>query len=250
MTVEVRSEIERQVHLVPDGNQVHPRAMNSIPPISSTRPYTDDPDQCAPQLRSGGVFALEGTVGTSICLVAKRRVTSVAWSDDISRTVDRIQSEAGEGPCIDGLEENEVFETGDLATEERWPNFSTRVHVETGIRSMLFLRLFVGENTIGTLNLYSTASDAFADSDIALGSIFAAHAAVAMQAARRGAQLEHKANSRDVISRAKGILMARSGVDDARAFQLLKAASQRMNMKVRDVAEHIAEGKPLSEGTG
>ena len=64
---------------------------------------------------------------------------------------------------------------------------------------------------MGALNLYSTANDAFDDSDVALATVFAVHAAVAMSAARRQESLEQKAETRDVIGRAKGILMARSG---------------------------------------
>ncbi len=82
---------------------------------------------------------------------------------------------------------------------------------------------------------------------MALGSVFAVHASVAMAAARREESLEQKAETRDVIGRAKGILMARSRVTDDEAFAMLKAASQRMNVKVRDVARHIAEQKPPPE---
>lgn len=94
---------------------------------------------------------------------------------------------------------------------------------------------------MGAPNLYSTTRNAFDDSDVALGSVFAVHASVAMSAARLAETLEQKAQSRDVIGRAKGILMARSGVSDDQAFAMLKAASQRMNVKLRDIAQRIAE---------
>ena len=55
------------------------------------------------------------------------------------------------------------------------------------------IRLFVEEDTMGALNLYSTVPDAFDDSDVALGAVFAVHASVAMSAARRQESLEQKA---------------------------------------------------------
>jgi AmiR/NasT family two-component response regulator len=58
--------------------------------------------------------------------------------------------------------------------------------------------------------------------------------------ARREDQLERKADSRDLIGRAKGILMARSNVDDQRAFDMLRRASQRLNIKLVEVAERVA----------
>ncbi len=187
---------------------------------------------------------LDACEHAGITRVQKREITSPASTGDIPRIVDRIQSETGEGPCVDAIKEHEVFQTGHLDGEHRWPSFSARAHQETGIRSILSLRLFIEEDTMGALNLYSTVPDAFDDTDVALGSVFAVHAAVAMSASRREQTLEDKAESRDVIGRAKGILMARSGVDDAQAFEMLKSASQRMNLKLRDVAQRIAEQKP------
>ena len=182
-----------------------------------------------------------------ISLVEKRKITSPASSNDIPRKVDEIQSEVGEGPCIDAIKEHEVFQTGELKKERRWPKFSERAHQETGVCSILSIRLFVEEDTMGALNLYSTAPDAFDDSDVALGTVFAVHSAVAMSAARREERLEHKAETRDVIGRAKGILMARSGASDDEAFAMLKSASQRMNVKLRDIAQQIVEHKPPPE---
>ncbi len=74
--------------------------------------------------------------------------------------------------------------------------------------------------------------------------MFAAHVSVAMSAARREESLEQKALSREVIGRTKGILMARSGVTDDQAFGMLRAASQRLNERLRDVAQRIVEQAP------
>lgn len=190
---------------------------------------------------------LEACEFAGISHVVGRQITSPASSNDVPRILDRIQSETGEGPCIDAIEEHEVFETGDLAGEARWPRFSVRAHEETGVTSVLAVRLFVEHETMGALNLYATAPDAFDDTDAALASVFAVHAAVAMQGARREAGLEDKARTRDVIGQAKGILMARSGVDEDRAFDMLRSASQRMNVKLRDLAQDLADGKTLGD---
>ncbi|MDQ4070676.1 MAG: GAF and ANTAR domain-containing protein [Actinomycetota bacterium] len=182
-----------------------------------------------------------------ISLVEKGKITSPASSNDIPKKIDEIQSEVGEGPCVDAIKEHEVFQTGQLKEERRWPRFSERAHQETGVSSILGIRLFLEEDTMGALNLYSTVPDAFDDSDVALGSVFAVHASVAMASARREESLEQKAETRDVIGRAKGILMARAGVGDEEAFAMLRRASQRMNVKLRDVAKQIAEQKRAPE---
>ncbi len=179
-----------------------------------------------------------------IFLVEKRKITSPASSNDLPRRLDEIQSETGEGPCIDAIREHELFQTGDLRNESRWPRFSTRASEETGVCSILALRLFVEEDTLGALNLYSTKGEAFDNTDVALGKAFAANAAVAVLAARREEQLEQKAQTRSLIGQAMGIIMARSGVSADEAFEMLRAASQRTNEKLVDVAQRIVEQRP------
>jgi len=177
-------------------------------------------------------------------LVEGRTFTSPATDDAVPRTLDRIQSEVGEGPCLDAIAHHDVFQTGDLAGEGRWPRFAHRAHEETGVSSVLSIRLFIDRDTMGALNLYALASDAFDEADVALASVFAAHAAVAMAGARRESNLVRKAANRELIGEAKGILMARSDIDEDAAFDLLRRASQRLNIKVTEVADQIVHPPP------
>ena len=189
---------------------------------------------------------VDGCEAAGISIATGTRVTSHATSDDVPRTVDAIQSETQEGPCVDAIREHQVFLTGSLSREERWPHFAHRAHAETGVESILSLRLFADGDTMGSLNLYSTQPDAFNDQDVAVGSVFAAHAAVALASAHRKANLESKALTRDVIGMAKGIIMARQNVSEDEAFDVLRRASQRMNVKLRELAARVVH--PESPG--
>ncbi len=190
------------------------------------------------------VKTIDGCEAAGISIASGPHITSLSTSDPLPRILDDIQSETQEGPCVDAIKEHEVFLTGSLSQETRWPDFSRRAHEQTGVDSILSLRLFVSENTMGALNLYSTQADAFDDQDIAMGSVFAAHAAVALGHARREAQLEDKAATRDVIGMAKGIIMARQEVSDDEAFAILRRASQRMNVKIRELADRVVHPRP------
>lgn len=192
------------------------------------------------------VAHLDACEYAGISLIEGRRITSPASSNDVPRSLDAIQEEVGEGPCLDAIKEHEVFQTGDLHGETRWPLFATRANGETGVLSILSLRLFIEEDTMGALNLYSSRFDAFDETDVALASVFAVHAAVAMSSARREENLERKADSRDLIGQAKGILMARSSLDEEQAFDLLRRASQRSNTKLTKVAEQVVDGTNTS----
>jgi transcriptional regulator with GAF, ATPase, and Fis domain len=167
-----------------------------------------------------------------------RRITSPASSHEVPRILDAIQSEVDEGPCIDAIRDREVFKTGNLPAEARWPRFSGRAHDETGVTSILSVRLFADQDTMGALNLYSTHADAFNDIDVAFA---------AMGSAKREAQLERKADSRDLIGRAKGILMSLEHVTDERAFELLREASQHLNVKLSDIAQQVNDTGQLPD---
>lgn len=185
------------------------------------------------------VETVEGCQAAGISTAVGKRVTSRSTTDELPSVVDEIQTETQEGPCVDAIREHEVFVPGLLAHEQRWPGFARRAHEQTGVTSILSLRLFAREDTLGSLNLYSKEPDAFDDEDIAVGSVFAAHAAVALAGATREAQLEAKADTRDVIGMAKGMIMARQQVSDDEAFDILRRASQRANVKLREMAERI-----------
>jgi GAF domain-containing protein len=109
-----------------------------------------------------------------------------------------MQIDLGEGPYRDAIRDHEVFATGDLSREQRWSRFSTDVVARTGVRSMLAIRLFTDQDTMGSLNLYATTVDAFDDDDRSVASMVAAHAAVALRAARRQQWLEQETESDDV----------------------------------------------------
>ena len=193
------------------------------------------------------VETVDGCEAAGISIATATRVTSHATTDDIPRIMDAIQSETQEGPCVDAIREHQVFVTGSLSRERRWPHFSRRAFEATGVESILSLRLFAEEDTMGALNLYSTQTDAFDDQDVAVGSVFAAHAAVALASARRQANLESKALSRDIIGMAKGIIMARQNVSEDEAFDVLRRASQRMNVKLRELAGRVVHPESPAE---
>ncbi|MDP9019239.1 MAG: GAF and ANTAR domain-containing protein [Actinomycetota bacterium] len=186
------------------------------------------------------VQTIDGCDHAGTALIQRRQVTTAGASDEVSAKVDAIQCETGQGPCLDAMRDHEVFQVDCLAEEQgRWPAFGKRAVDETGVCSILAFRLFAEEDTMGALNLYSRRADAFDDEARELGSVFAAHAAVALSHARKEDQLEEAMKSRDVIGQAKGLLMARQGMTSDQAFEALRRASQRLNIKLREVAERV-----------
>ncbi len=189
-------------------------------------------------------LAVETVVGcdhAGISVLKDGKGSTPAASDGVPRLVDAIQYETGEGPCLSAIREHEVFQSGDLASETRWSLFAARAAKETGVSSMLSFRLFVAGDTLGALNLYSETVDAFDEGSRTVGLVYAAHAAMALASAMHDEQMGQALQSRDLIGQAKGILMAREGVDADQAFDMLRRASQRLNIKLRDVAGDMVE---------
>jgi transcriptional regulator with GAF, ATPase, and Fis domain len=209
--------------------------------------YSNGPAQTWQRIAELAVQVLPVFAHTAISIVqGGGRIDTPASSDDVGRAVDKIQYEAGEGPCLDAIKDHDVFVTGDLASEDRWPLFSSRVVAETGVRSMLALRLFIADETFGAINFYAESVDGFDEEAEALGGVLAAHAAVAMSAANEHVQVEHLEEAlvtNRVIGTAIGILMAQSHVDRETGFRLLSTASQRMNIKLRALAEIIVSSE-------
>jgi transcriptional regulator with GAF, ATPase, and Fis domain len=195
------------------------------------------------------VDTIDGCEHAGITVIERGRVTSPASSDEVPALLDRIQAETGEGPCVDAIKDHEVFQTGKLSEESRWPAFSARANAESGIESILSFRLFAEADTLGALNLYSSQPDAFDDHDVAVGSVFASHAAVAWSTSRKIENLEAGMETRQLIGTAVGLLMARQGVSETEAFAMLRRASQRLNVKLRVIADQVLHPQPQPPAT-
>ncbi len=188
---------------------------------------------------AAAIAMIPGAEDGSISVVnAREQIESWAASGDLPRTVDEVQGEVGQGPCLDAAFEAEVVEVPDMAAEERWPGFARRAS-EAGVGSMLCLRLYVSGDDLGALNLYNRVPHAFTEESKYTGMPFAAHAAVALAQVQQRQHLLTAIDSRDVIGQAKGILMERHKLSSEQAFHLLTTASQHRNVKLRTIAEEL-----------
>ena len=185
-----------------------------------------------------------------VTVLRRGRPETPAATDDVSCAVDRVQYESGEGPCLSAILEQPTYRTGDLAAETRWPMFSRPAVERTGVHSVLAYRLFTEADTLGALNLYSRERDAFDDEAEAIGTILAAHAALALAREREQITgLEQAVASNRSIGMAIGILMAIRRIGQDEAFDLLRRVSQRTNRKLREIADEVVHTGQLPDAT-
>lgn len=191
------------------------------------------------------VERVSGTEWASITEGRQGRFVTVAATDDQARAADSIQYELRSGPCVDAALEDVTFWTNDLSADGRWPEFGRRAATEHGVQSMLSYRLFVeNDQVVAALNLYSTKLAAYdGDADV-VGTIIAAHGALAISAAAARQQIEQLEQAlltnRD-IGTAIGILMTLHKITRAQAFDLLRVASQHSNRKLAEIAPEVIE---------
>lgn len=195
-----------------------------------------------------GTLDMAATVATEVIgdcdiagvsIVSRDGIDTPVASGEELRLLDELQYELGQGPCFDTLREHETVHSPDLATDERWPKWGSRVADELGVRSVLSCRLFTTRDTLGAMNLYSHRPDAFDHEDVYVALALSAHVAVALADAQNAEQMERAVSSRTVIGQAEGILMERFDISAEQAFEVLRRVSQDGNVKLNQVAADL-----------
>lgn len=180
-----------------------------------------------------------------ITMVVEGRNRTAVFTDETAPEIDQAQYDSGHGPCLDAFNEQRVTSIESTREEGEWPEFR-RVAASHGIHSTMSFPLIVDKTALGAMNLYSYREHGFSDDDAEVGMLFASQAAIVLAnaqaywdahelSARLGEAMAHRA----VIEQAKGMLMASQQCDEDEAFQLLVKASQRENLKLRDIARRI-----------
>jgi GAF domain-containing protein len=170
---------------------------------------------------------------------------TVASTGPLAQRADERQYEMDAGPCLESMRTGTVVRVDDMAAEDRWAPYPAQA-AQLGVRSSLSLPLVVGEHSRGALNLYATAPGAFSADDEATAARWAGQVTGALAVALRLADGDDRADAlvggldtRARIGQAVGLLMAQERCTADQAFDLLRIASQRRNVKLRDVAASL-----------
>jgi GAF domain-containing protein len=192
------------------------------------------------------VATIEGCDFAGLFAVKDGALTTPVFTDPTVLAVDSVQQRTGEGPCLDAIARRLIVAVDDLTTDLRWPDFSP-LAVSEGIRSVLSLPL--ASNSQGAaLNLYARYPAAFGVVDRAKATILVSLASLAESVAhshedeeRRAENLNAALGTRETIGEALGILMERERITADEAFDILRRASQHLNIKLRDVAQNLVD---------
>jgi GAF domain-containing protein len=174
-----------------------------------------------------------------------------AASSEDANTMELLQLQADEGPCLEAYRTIGQVRVPDLAeVADRWPTFVAAVGRAGAFRSVHALPLRLRGQAIGALNLFHHTPGSLPDTDLALGQALADVATIgilAERAIRRGEvvneQLQAALNSRVIIEQAKGVVAERLRVGMDVAFDRLRGHARAHNLRLVDLARQAVDGE-------
>lgn len=193
------------------------------------------------------VRAIPGADGAGLTLLEQGRSNTIVATADFVTEIDDIQYGIGQGPCISAAAENRTVVSGSLGGDARWQLFGSKV-ARLGVHSVISLPLPTPDGVVGAMNVYAHAKHSFGERAIELGELFAMPAAIAVQNAQVLAQTQRLAQQlrvaleeQQVVERAVGIMLSRSGGTAEEALDRLRRMSQSEHRKLPLVAQSLVE---------
>jgi GAF domain-containing protein len=176
----------------------------------------------------------------------------MSTSDETLRTLEQLQVELGEGPCLMAFRKGEQVIAADLRDDSRFKQFGP-LAIAAGMRAVYSFPMIQNGTPIGAMNLYRSEPGPLTREQVTVGQMFADVASAFIVHAREddhrsllNRQLQTALDSRIIIEQAKGFVMARLGVDAIAAFEILRRYARNNSLKLRDVAHDILDGtKPV-----
>jgi hypothetical protein len=183
------------------------------------------------------VSLVDGCDHAGVTVVDELSVTTRVATDDLIARGDRLQSEFGEGPCLDAVRHHDVVISQHLGSDRRWPRWAPLASQELGITSIVSLLLYAHGHSYATLNLYGERTGGFSSGDLATAHTLAAHLANLVEAGLPGDEaVRGAARGSTVIGQAEGLLMAWLDIDEHQAFSYLRRLALRSNQELSVIA--------------
>jgi GAF domain-containing protein len=178
---------------------------------------------------------------------------SLRWasaSDQAAQAIEAGQEQYAQGPCQTAFDQHAPAAVRDATTDPAYRQLAGVLR-DQGVVAALSVPVEGGGGLIGTLDVYVGCPWDWDAGEVAalqtyagiVGSLLASAAAAHVQG-RIAAQLQTALNHRSVIERAKGVLMARDGLDAQAAFERLRTAARSSRRTVVDLAHEVLAQRP------
>jgi GAF domain-containing protein len=169
-------------------------------------------------------------------------------------TLERVQENFQEGPCVDAVATAAPVAVPDIAVgdaSDRWPDYTIAAK-NTGIQAVAGIPMLAEGVAIGAVNLYDSQPRNWSAEDLRIATIFAsiatgylAHASSAQQQQRTAEQLQQALNTRLIIEQAKGVLATQRQTTVDEAFKTLRKYAREHHARIHDVSRAVVKGDLL-----
>jgi putative methionine-R-sulfoxide reductase with GAF domain len=211
--------------------------------------HAEDADEALHHLARMAVVVIPDGPSCGITVAKDGKFTTAVYSGAIPASVDEVQYQRGDGPCLEALRTGAPVIVQDLSAEDqgRWGGFPP-LALATGTHGVLAYPLEVSGQIAGVLNLYAHERDLFPVPVQRIAKQFVDPAALILSGvlqrlsqAELIAQLNAALAARAVIDQAIGIIVARRACSAGDAFAVLRKMSNDRNVKLRDVAAAVTD---------
>lgn len=226
---------------------VDPAVAAVLEGLSASLPERPDLTEALDLISRAAHQLVPGCIGASITIRSSGTIFSIAASDALVEDLDDVQYTGDGGPCVSALETGQS-ELVQAHEDLRWPAFVGLAQARN-VQTILSVPLVAGPRTVGVLNIYG-------DERLPSGH------EIAQEIARRAAdsvallhlyedsvilagRLARALEIKDVVDRARGMLMGREGLSAAAAFdRLTRSAAETGDSLHATAVAVLAEGPP------
>ena len=174
----------------------------------------------------------------------------VAASPEAAETLELLQLQDAQGPCVDCVHSGLPVRSGHLAADlVRWPRWAPQA-VRKGIGSVYATPLRTRDTVIGALNLFNADLDGTSAAELLIVRALADVATLTLLQQRHtehttavNTQLQTALTSRVAIEQAKGIVAHTLTVSMDEAFGILRHSSRCTNTRLAVLADHLIDGR-------
>lgn len=172
---------------------------------------------------------------------------SLSTTDEVSATVEDLQYELREGPCVDAYRQQQTVLEPDLAgpVTPRWASF-TPAALDAGVRAIFGFPLGVGQVHLGALNLYRDRAgplSAVQQQDCEEMADLIGVALLDLQshaeAGEVAVELDAGANLQPHVHQASGMVAAQAGVSVSAAVTLLRVRALADGERLAETADRV-----------
>ncbi len=190
--------------------------------------------------------SVPGCDAATIAISISGRPATAAMTGTIALELDMVQYDNDDGPCLSSFRDGnslrlDLYEQGD-----RFPHVTVAAR-RLGVRAVLSVPARWGDETIGTLNLYSR-SGPFDESAEAVASVLAAQVAIAVSrspefAAARAVveEAQRETDDQSQIAIATGMIISSQDCTREQAQGLLRRAAADDEQTVVQIAQRIID---------